>query len=291
MKNTRHIKIASLFALLISLLIISPAVAQKKDRTRVRAYYEKLATNNKEIKVILTTGSGKNMKGVANTDIIITSLGGEEEKELAIIQTDTAGVAYLQIQDGYQFDLDEDGYAVLNAEFGGNDSLRSSKRKIEFFDLDLGITFEEVDSIRIVKVTAMHDSLGVKSAVEEISVQIGVQRMHSVLFLETVETDEDGVGEYEFPADIPGDDTGNLKFVIKVFEDDDYGTVTTKAENKWGTIVDYSLASTDRSLFGNEAPMWMIISVFVVLAGAWFHFILAIFKVLKIRKLASIEKN
>lgn len=284
MKKIGTIQILS-FVLLICFAVSGSAIAQKKERTRIRAYYEKLASNDKEIRVILTTGSGKRMKGVAGADIEIASLGGEEEKELAIVQTDTAGVAYLQIQDGYAFELNEDGFVELQASFAGNDSLRSSKRKVEFMDLDLSVTFEEVDSVRTVKVLALQDSAGVQSPVEEINVQIGVQRMHSVLFLETVETDEDGVGEYEFPTDIPGDDSGNLKFVIKVFEDDDYGTVTIKSEEKWGTIVDYSDTGLGRSLFGDAAPLWMIIGVFVVLGGAWLHFVWALIKVWQIPKL------
>ena len=284
MKRIQNIKMISL-ALLVMLLFASTVEAQKKGRTRVRAYYEKLATNEKEIRVILTSGSGKNMKGIAGADIELVNVGLEEEKPLATIQTDTTGTGILRIQDGFPFDLNEDGNIELLASFSGNDSLRSSKRKIEFRDLDLSVSFEVIDSVRIVKVTAVQDSADVKTPLEDISVQIGVQRMHSVLFLETVETDDDGIGEYEFPADVPGDDTGNLKFVVKVFEDNDYGTVTIKAEEKWGTIVDYSYTGEGRSLFGNEAPLWMIIGVVVVLIGAWFHFVWAIIKVWQIKKL------
>jgi hypothetical protein len=275
------------FLLLFSLVVAVPSQAQKKDRTRVRAYYQKLPTNDKEIKVILTSGSGKRMKGIVGADILIESIGLEESKELATIVTDSSGTALLQIQDGYPFELNEDGFVELLASFNGNDTLRASKRKIEFLDLDLAVEFKEIDSVRTVFVKALKDSMGVKSPVEEIEVKVGVQRMHSILFLETIETDEDGLAEFEFPTDIPGDASGSLKFVLQVFEDNDFGTVTIKAEEKWGTIVDYSNTGVGRSLFGNEAPLWMIIGVVVVLVGAWFHFIWAIIKVWQIKKLGT----
>jgi hypothetical protein len=284
MKKMKLTNIISFF-LLLSLVVSMPTLAQKKDRTRVRAYYQKLPTNHKEIKVILTSGSGRSMKGIIGADILIENNAGEEPIALATIQTDTTGTGILQIEDGYTFELNEDGFVELMASFGGNDTLRASKRKIEFLDLDLSVEFKEVDSIKTVFVKAFKDSMGVKSPVEELEVKVGVKRMHSVLFLETIETDEDGVAEYEFPTDIPGDDIGNLKFVLQVFEDNDFGTVTINAEEKWGTIVDYSYNGEGRSLFGNEAPLWMIIGVVVVLVGAWFHFIWAIVKVWQIKKL------
>ena len=75
-----------------------------------------------------------------------------------------------------------------------------------------------------------------------------------------------------------------------MFEHDDFGTVHGQSEINWGTIVDYSIKGNGRSLFGDEAPLWMIIGVVIVLGGAWYHFFLAVSKVLKMRKLGQIEK-
>ena len=263
--------------------------AQKKESTRVRAYYDKLPNNNKQVKVILTTGRGKNMVGVANVDIKMTSLAGEEKLNLPTIQTNIDGEAFLQIEDGYPLPRNEEGYAIITAAFSGNDSLKASKRKIEFLDLSLEPEFNIVDSVKVITVTAIFDSLGVKIPVEELDIEIGVKRMHSVLYLAEVETDEDGIAEFEFPDDIPGDQDGKLTLVFRVLEDDDYGTVQARHEINWGTIVDYSNAGNGRSLFGDEAPLWMIIAVLVVLVAAWYHFIWAIVKVYKIKKLGDTE--
>jgi hypothetical protein len=275
----------SVFLSTIMLLMATDLVAQKKARTRVRAYYEKLVNDNKQIKVILTSGSGKNMQGIAGADIEIFNTVGDEDKSLAIVQTNSDGEGFLQIEGGYPLDKDEDGFARLSAKFFGNDTLRSANRNLKFKDLQLELQLAIEDSVKFVRVLASEDSAGVRLPVEEIDIEIGVQRLLSVLPLEKVETNKKGLAEYEFPNDLPGDNEGSLKIIVRVFEDRNYGTVNKEENIKWGTIVDYSIAGNGRSLYGDEAPRWMIIAVFIVLGGAWFHFIWAILKVWKIKKL------
>lgn len=277
----------SVFMCMAIMLMATDLLAQKKDRTRVRAYYEKLANDNLQIRVILTSGSGKNMVGIPGADIELANVAGEEEQPLAVIQTNQDGEGILQIEYGFALDRDEEGYAIVNASFAGNDSLRSSSRKVKFKDLKLELAFNEEDSIKILKVFAFEDSSGVKLPIEELGVNIGVQRLLSVLTLESVETDEEGIAEYEFPLDVPGDEVGSLDIVVSIIEDRNYGTMTRESEINWGTIVDYTSPGNGRSLFGDEAPLWMIIAIFIVLGGAWFHFIWAIMKVWSIKKLGE----
>ncbi len=262
--------------------------AQKKTRTRLKVYYEKLSNNDKKISIILTQGSGKKASGVENAEIFLTAIDNEDQIELTSIETDANGEAVLIIESNYTFSTDEDGYTVIHAKYNGNDSLKSAKKKIEFMDLNIDISFEIIDSVKHISVYAFEiDSHGNKNPVEGVDLNIGVERLFSTLFLEEAETDEEGIGNMEFPDDIPGDSIGNIKVIVKVDEHDDYGTITKSSKINWGTIVEYSNASNGRSLFGDEAPLWMIISVFIVLIGAWYHFILATIKVIKIKKLGQ----
>jgi 5-hydroxyisourate hydrolase-like protein (transthyretin family) len=286
-ENKNNIRIYFLLILAGFFAMSFNAYAQKKEGTRVRAYYDKLPNNNKQIKVSLTTGRGKNMVGVVNADIKLTSLAGEEKLQLATIQTNVDGEAFLQIEEGYPLPKDEEGYAIITAAFAGNDSLKAAKKKLEFLDLLLTAEFNIEDSVKVITLSAVVDSLGTKIPVEELDVEIGVKRMHSTLFLDEVETDEEGKAEFEFPDDIPGDQDGNITIVFRVLEDDDYGTVQARSIINWGTIVDYTSKDHLRSLFGDEAPLWMIIAVLVVLVAAWYHFIWAIIKVYKIKKLGE----
>ena len=291
MKTFKVIQIlVSGMILLLVLSTLNDAFCQKKGKTRVRAYYQKLDNNNIQLRALLTVGSGKNMMGVIGAQIEVQNIV-DDEQVLAVIETDTEGEAVLQIESGYPLTRNENGYAELNFVFSGNDTLRKASRDLEFKDLILKPTFKEEDSVKIIRISAYEDSAGVKLPVPEIKINIGVRRLLSVLNLATIETRKNGVAEFEFPNDIPGDSIGNLQILIKIDDDRDFGTVISKSNVKWGTIVDYNNPGNGRSLFGDEAPLWMIIAVFIVLGGAWYHFIWAIIKVWGIKKEGTLDTN
>ena len=286
MKSKYSINIVLLLVFLLTLVMAGEAIAQKKTRTRLKVYYEKLSNNDKQISLELIQGSGKRMASVPNAEIRLTTYNLEDEIDIAAIFTDVDGKGILIIEANYKFPLDAQGYAIINAAYGGNDSLRAASKEINFIDLNLDISFEVIDSVNNIIVAAFElDSLGEKKPVEGIDLNIGVQRLYSILYLEKVETEGDGRGMMEFPNDLPGDSVGNINVIVKIVDNDNYGSITKSAKIDWGTKVDYSIPKNGRSLFGDQAPMWMIIAVFVILAGAWFHFILAITKVLKMRRL------
>ncbi len=261
---------------------------QKKTKTRLKVYYEKLPNSNKKISIILFKGSGKKMAGIKNAEIFLTTYNLEEEQVLTSLYTDANGEATLIIEANYLFPKDEHGYSIIKAMYHGADSLKAAKKQIKFMDLNIDISFDIVDSIKLITVSTFEiDSIGSKVPISGVELNIGVERLFSTLYLSKIKTKK-GIGIMEFPNDIAGDSLGAINIIVKIDDDDDYGTITKSAKNNWGTIVDYSIAPNGRTLFGDEAPLWMIISVFVVLAGAWYHFILAIYKVLKIKK---IEQN
>lgn len=260
------------------------AIAQKKTRTRLKVYYEQLPNKDRQISVVLIQGSGKKMANVENAEVFLSTINQEDEISLTSLVTDNNGEAELIIEKGYKLPINEKGYAVINARYAGNDSLKAAKKQIKFMYLNVEISFDIIDSVKQITVTAFEiDSIGNKIPIEGVSFNIGVERLYSILFLKKIKTDESGVTSMEFPNDIPGDSVGILNLVVKVTEDKKYGTVTKASQIDWGTAVDFSNKNGERSLFGEQAPLWMIISVFVILAGAWYHFILAILKVNKIR--------
>ncbi len=259
---------------------------QKKTKTRLKVYYEKLANSDKKISIILFQGTGKKMKGIENAELVLTTFDLDNERQLTTIYTDANGNAMLIIEAKYLFPKDERGYSVVKVMYSGNDSLKAAQKKVKFMDLNVDVSFEIVDSIKLITVSTFEiDSIGNPKPIEGVKLNIGVERLFSTLYLSKIETNKKGIGTMEFPEDIAGDSIGTINVIVKIDDNDDYGTITKAKKINWGTIVDYSNVSENRSLFGDEAPLWMIISVFVVLAGAWYHFILAIYKVLKIKKI------
>jgi hypothetical protein len=260
----------------------------KKERVRMKMYYFKTASGDRRIDIALTAGSGKSMHGVREGEVTLMAVVGDSTFNLATITTDTLGQVSLYLAEDYVLPLDEDGKVVLEAAYDGNDKYRSASNDIEVMDLNLKVLFEVEDSVKYLRIEATRPDIeGNMVPVEELDVMIGVQRLYSVLPLDDIETDEDGFAELEFPNDIPGDADGMITIVAKVDDSDLFGTVAVKAAAAWGTDVSFAIHPLPRQLFTDEAPLWMIAAVFIILLGAWYHFFLSISKLIKMRKAGS----
>jgi len=283
------VAITLVFCFLISSIDLYSQDKKKKERTRIRLEYFKLPNGDKNIAVTLTAGRGRSAQRVPEADILLTVSANDSTVELATLKTNSEGIMSLNIVADYQFLVDEDGYTAFEASFDGNDTLRSSSNDLEVKDIEMEFAYEIEDSVKMITIFAYEVQEGEKIPVEEIDIMLGVQRLYSVLPVGEVETDEDGMGILEFPDDIPGDADGKLTIVAKIDEHDDYATVEKSSEVVWGVPVNYELESFQRQLWTDEAPLWMIFSVFIILAGAWYHFFLSISKLWKIRKVAKEE--
>jgi hypothetical protein len=206
---------------------------------------------------------------------------------LARQETDTLGELNLYLASDYKLPMDEDGLSVIEAIYDGNEIYRSASNDLEIMDIDLVFSFEIEDSIKYLSVVANRiDGEGNKVPVEELEINVGVQRLYSVLPLDDVETDKEGIGTLEILDDLPGDASGNLVFVARIEDHDEFGTVTKSGNQAWGIPVSYEVEPLPRQLFTDEAPLWMIASVFIMLLGAWYHFFLSISKLIKLKKAA-----
>ena len=260
----------------------------KKERVRMKMYYLKTAEGERRVDIALTAGSGKNMHGVSDGEVTLNAVLGDSTVSLATLTTDTAGVVSLYFAEDYVFPLNEEGKLALEAEYDGNEKYRSASNDLELMDLSLAISFEIEDSVKYLRVEATRPDLdGTLVPVEELEVLVGVQRLYSVLPIDDMETDEDGFAEMEFPSDIPGGADGTITVVLRIDESDDFGTVVAKAPANWGVPVSYEIEPLPRQLFTDEAPLWMIAAVFIILLGAWYHFFLSVSKLIKLKKAGS----
>ncbi len=284
-KEFRIIKFSIIPVLLFAFCLISTESSAQKERVRMRMYYFKTPSGDRRVDLGLTAGRGRDMHGVKEGEIVLNAVVNDSTYTLATLTTDSIGEVSLYFAEDYVLPMNEEGKTVLQAEYDGNDTYRSASGDLEIMDLNLDISFDVEDSIKYLRIEATRpDVEGNMVPAEEVDLMIGVQRLYSVLPIDDIETDEDGMAELEFPDDIPGDAEGVITVVIRVDDSDDYGTVEAKASEKWGIPVSYELEPLPRQLFTDEAPLWMIISVFIILAGAWYHFFLSISKLVKLKK-------
>ncbi|MCL4481954.1 MAG: hypothetical protein M1445_04965, partial [Bacteroidetes bacterium] len=92
-----------------------------------------------------------------------------------------------------------------------------------------------------------------------------------------------GEGTFEFPKNIPGDENGNLKIFVRLEENEEFGDVEKVETAKWGNHRS-GFVEPVRSLWTSGAPIWMITTLIILLAGVWSHYIYAIIQLIKIRK-------
>lgn len=294
MKNYKNIYLQG-FKIILSLILVAVTtlssnaeVLAKKERVRMKLYYAKQPDGYKRITIGLTAGSGRNMHGVAYGEVMLTAVLNDSTIELTTLTTDSTGNTILYVEPEYRFPVNEEGVAFIEAVYDGNDQYRAASSELEIADIDLTFSFDIEDSVKYLSVQAMKiDGEGHQMPVEELEIIIGVRRLYSTFTIDDAETDEDGVAVMEFPDDIPGDSIGMLTIVAKIDESDDFGTVEKEGKAAWGVPVSYEIIAPPRQLWTDEAPIWMIFAVFVVLLGAWYHFFLSVIKLRKIRKYAD----
>ncbi len=274
----------------LGLLILGSSainVAEAQERVRMKFYFAKNEAGERMFTLGLSAGSGRNMRGVQNAEIVLSAMAGDSSFVMATLETDTLGEVVLYLDNNYRLPVDEEGVTTLTAEYAGDEEYRAVSGEMMISDIDFEFSFEEIDSVKYLKVLATRvNGDGEKIPVEELSINIGIERLFSILPLEQIETDEDGIAELEIPDDLPGDAEGLLTFVARIEDNDEFGSVTEKGSYNWGIPVSYELQPLPRQLFTDEAPLWMIISVFVILLGAWYHFFLSISKLIKLKKAA-----
>jgi hypothetical protein len=286
----KHIfKYSGYFSILLGLAILAGNVyGQEKERSRLYLRYEKSTNNDKKLTARLNAGRGKNLEFIAGADIALSMSAGDSTVELATVKTDESGSAVLIIKNGYNFIKDEDGFTNFTAGYRGDEKYRKSGSEITVKDIQMDLSPEMVDSVKTVSVFAYEtDKDGNQVPVEGLDILIGVQRLYSMLQVGTVKTDAEGKGSVEFPIDIPGDSTGALNIVARIDDNEYYGTVNTRKSVEWGIPVSYKVKALPRQLWSNEAPLWMIFSVFIIISAAWFHFVLAVIRIIRVKKASA----
>jgi hypothetical protein len=211
-------------------------VSAAKERVRMKLYYAKNDAGERIFTIALTAGSGKNMHGLKNVEVVLSSILNDSIITLATLETDTLGEIKLYLAEDYVLPADEDGVSTIVAEYAGDDEYRSADGELMISDLDFEFSFEEIDSVKYLKILATRlDGSGNKLPVEELNINIGVQRLFSILPIDEIETDADGYGELEISNDIPGDAEGLLNFVARIEDHDEFGTVIKKRKFELGS--------------------------------------------------------
>ena len=277
-------KSKSLFLLIVILLFSSSSFSQEAEK--ISPYntlqYFKNTDNQSSLQTTLTYS--KNRMEIPIPGMEISFFTSSTKKELlARVVTDDKGIARLTIEDVSKLPPDKEGLWQFVSENNGNDTIEASTTELSVKDAELEMSLSVVDSIRTITLTATTIQKGQRIPVSGEVVMIYVPRMFSLLPVAEATLDENGAATVEFPADLPGDEEGNLKIIARIEENPTYGNVEKSTFRNWGIPTSYSVPTTHRALWTKTPPMWMIVTLSILLAGVWGHYLFAVISLILIK--------
>ena len=223
---------------------------------------------------------------LANAQVTFYSVAPNGDMKIGESKTDVHGVAVFKIPARNKYARNDQQMLSFKAKFNGNNKFNASEAEFALKPAKLEVSFYEEDSVRYVKVKGTQlNADGSETSIGAATIIVGVPKMLSILKIAEITLDSTGIGTAEFPKDIIGDSLGNLTVVANIEENDIFGNVSGSAGNNWG--LPKHLISPDRptrELWTPIAPLWMIITLIIMLAGVWGHYVYAIVQLVMISK-------
>lgn len=252
----------------------------EKFSTNLDFTYLKKADDSKLLKVNLYIMVNRKAVPVIGVPVNITL---NADTKNIIVNTNKEGIAYLVIDKNTKLN-EVNGTINFQAAFNGNDTLESIVQEISLKDATILLTFDQVDSLRTVNAKFIEiygaDTLPVAGQ----TVSFYVPRMLSFLKIAEETTDESGNISFEFPIDLPGQKNGMITVVARIEENETYANIEVMKAIKWGVPIINPVPESHRALWTQVAPVWMIITLSIMLVGVWSHYIFTIIQLFLIRK-------
>jgi hypothetical protein len=285
---------ASFIAILLFSNIGFAQEEEQKEEFDVRKYKpiykfnsSKQSDNSRLLEVDFIVQNKKNRKDkipVFEAEISFYNVSNDEELLLGTALTSKEGIAQLVLPSTQKYALDEDGFINLTARFKGTKGLKKAKKSLTVKDLQLELNLKEIDSVKTVLIEAYTiDSLQTKIPLEEADITIFVKGMLSNMPIKEGSI-EDGVFEFEFPTDIPGDGDGDVTIIASIEDHDEFGNVIQEKFVNWGSHKITPVKKVKNTLWSESAPLWMYVVLTILLLGVWANYIYTIFNLFKIKK-------
>lgn len=231
--------------------------------------------------------------GLQNAEIGFSVPGTETGKIVTLGKTraESSGSAVLRISSN-SLPVDKEGKVTFNASFAGMGNYLPVSQSVTFKRSKIIVTLIKEDTIKKIGIKAVQfEADNTEKPLKE-KVSIYVPRMLSNLKIGEVELDENGTGSLDYPNGLIGDSTGFLTIYAMIEENETFGTVRGAASAQWGIPKHYYAAEKPgRELWTPVAPVWMIITLIIMLTGVWAHYTYAVAQLVMIKILNKREKK
>jgi hypothetical protein len=213
-----------------------------------------------------------------------------EEMTIHEAVTDSKGVATAEISGRGMINWDSLSVFEFAASAAETESTRAGSRSISIKKARLSLTLVEEDSLR--RMNAFLEEWNESwLPVGDVEVKFQVRRNFGMLpaVPEALATNEEGLAEALFEAQIPGDSAGRVEIVALLEDHEEYGTLSANSSAAWGSV-----RSMDEDFFEQRAlwasreraPIWLLIFPNLILLGVWSSIVYVLVLVARIRRAA-----
>lgn len=211
---------------------------------------------------------------------------GEESLLLGEAVSDMQGIAELNIPDGNViYPKDEEGYIYFTARYDGGEDYWEVEEELAIKDVTVSLVFEDGEEEKLIYFEGAIHGPEEDWPLADDDIYFYVPRMFSDMKIADGWFEEDGSGYIEFPQTIVGDSLGNVVVIAKIEDHFDYGNVEVSGTVDWARPKRLISAEKPvRELWTPIAPLWMIITLIIMLTGVWAHYIYAIIQLILIKR-------
>ncbi len=290
----------TVLALLCSTTSFSQS-AKSKLKTRMSLDYYNPPDNSRTLNASIYVVKDRQKAPIVNEKVSFFVGDISDNNLLGSIITDADGLAQYIFSEDYKFPIDEERLVSFSAQFNGNKAFVKKSAQINIKEIFMELFLSEINSEKTVSVRAYE--LGNDNEmvpVEDADVLFYVPRLFSDQIIGESELIE-GKSQIEFPESIAGDTIGNITILARIEEHDMYGNVERKVANfRWGTtapieedksLMTIQISIPTRALWHTNAPLWMIVTLVLLLAGVWGHYIFVIVNLFKLKSLSRKKKK
>jgi len=270
----------------LPLLILAQEKSDSIPKSETKLTLNYLCTSNDT--VILTANLSIKKENevfvLEGASVEFLASSGSKVKALGKVITNEEGTAVLTVP-LIDMPSDNDGVIIYNSKFNGTEKYTASEAFFAAKPAKIKLSFSIQDSLRFIKIDASQKNIRSEEVpLSKETVILYVPRLFSLLKIGEITLDDDGSGSLEFPNNIIGDTLGNLNILARIEENERYGFVQGQHLINWGVPKQYYKAEVpSRELWTPIAPLWMIITLIIMLAGVWAHYIYAVYELIMIK--------
>jgi hypothetical protein len=205
------------------------------------------------------------------------------EKALGFVITDEQGKAVLNVKAATLL-APANGNLSFKAVFSGNKQMEAAEGETTFKRGVLEIRPVKEDSLLTVNIKLLVPGAGADSTLKDLSIGLFVKRSFNPLKIGEGTTDENGELTIEVPANLPGNDKGDLTLFARLDDNEVFGNMEATTVQQWGIPVSDKLENQPRALWSAHPPLWMLITFIVLMSVVWGHYIVIVYQLFRLRK-------